>query len=415
MGWFDKFLGRSARTWTIDGVRFDTAGWTLSESTPTRMRWTGSNQTLALERVDEAWHPQTLTAFRDEWRTRLRRAGQDIVLVETFGGGGRTGLTVGSKRREGLAANYGLSITIPIANAGAYRIVADFTEGTFTGQRDALVSGAVVATMGLQLEDEVDAHGGRSIKGFFQDAYDAAFDRGALNSYTDDSRVDIMQPSHPLSRMRAWIAHLAQSIQFDDGPPGGPAVLDETPSPARGPRELLASATMRYLYDTANLIDPLVSLLSREIAAAPLEPTADLALTHLYLGCLECKRQCWTDAIAPLREAERLYAAIGQAQSFGTAEALTRLGVALAETGQSNEALAALRRAIPLFETFPSVHLEAIARSRAAVILVTFDTAGAMEEAQRHLTRAQDLAAGLTAGSRTGASADGPPRARRTS
>ena len=355
----------------MPGIYFDTAGWTLSGGDAQQMSWTATDAVLSVTRLtsEEPWRPDTLTGFRAHWRERHRAAGEDIVLVEPLEVSNRMALVVASKARDGLAANYRAVIEIRVSPVEGYTVAAQFNEGRSTGMRDAMVSSAVIATCGLELDDSPGVEGGRTVKGFFQDAYDAQFDLGALNSYTDDSRVDVVLPAHPLSRLREWLSGLQASLEIDARSTAVAMILEETPPAPRGPRRLLKSVTVRYLYDAANAMEPLAALLKEEIAEAGTDPTPELALLNLYLGCVACKRERFLDAFAPLRRASELYEATGQAHASGMAETQTRLGQALAHLNRRTDAVAAFRRAIPLFRAFPAPHLEALATSRLAVLL----------------------------------------------
>jgi hypothetical protein len=92
------------------------------------------------------------------------------------------------------------------------------------------------------------------MRGFAQDAYDATFDNGALNSYTDDRRVDELLPEHPLSRARRWLARLEPSILLTTHTPPLPLIVDEDPPPASS-AATAARRTIWYLYESANRPD----------------------------------------------------------------------------------------------------------------------------------------------------------------
>ena len=121
MGWLDRVRtwGRrpsypaaaqttSREQWTVHGLYFDTAGWTLSGGDAHQMSWTATDAVLSVTRLtsEGPWRPDTLTGFRALWRERHRAAGEDIVLVEPLEVSNRMALVVASKARDGLAANY---------------------------------------------------------------------------------------------------------------------------------------------------------------------------------------------------------------------------------------------------------------------------------------------------------------------
>ena len=66
--------GTPPQQWTVTGIRFDTAGWTLVDATPARMSWSSPNGTLVLSREEDQQQAETigLTALRDQRRADAR-------------------------------------------------------------------------------------------------------------------------------------------------------------------------------------------------------------------------------------------------------------------------------------------------------------------------------------------------------
>src|SRR5215831_8535444 len=98
----------SREQWTVSGVFFDTEGWQLQSATDAAMAWSAPDARLTLTRVEdsEGTAPLTLTEWRTRHRAMSRSQGQDIVEVERVPLGIGHGLSVITKRRDGLAANY---------------------------------------------------------------------------------------------------------------------------------------------------------------------------------------------------------------------------------------------------------------------------------------------------------------------
>ena len=245
----------SADQWTVSGISFDTSGWQLTSATPLTMTWTAASAVLTLTKdaVPADHAPATLTALRHRFRAEARARGEDIVLVEVAETGAGQALQTIYKRREGLGSPYRSVVEIH-QGPDRFRATTEMDEGGFTGSREALVNAMVAQAGELVLEDP-RPDGSCAIKGWFQDAYEPAFDAGALNSYTDDERVDPFVPAHPLSRTRAWLATLASTLTSAGAEAGAPLVLEEHPEPPRGPRRLLSASVMRSLYQAIGRMD----------------------------------------------------------------------------------------------------------------------------------------------------------------
>jgi hypothetical protein len=401
--WLKKAAGRnppgtddvvpatSPEQWTVPGLFFDTEGWRLEASSANEMAWSARDARLTLAVTEQATAADaaTLTEWRARYRAEARNRGEDIVEVERVAIGGGEGLSVLIKQRSGLAANYRVTVHIQQGRQ-RFAITGEFDEGNFTGTRDAMVSAAVTMTCGLQL-DEPAPDGSRKVRGFLQDAYDAAFDSGALNSYTDDRRVDELLPEHPLSRARGWLSQFERSAALKADTAPMPLIVAEDPPPARGPRLLLRAETMWHLYESANRPDLLKKALADEIAALGNHPSERAALCWLYRGCLDNKAGHYLDALSSLQKADELYRAIGAREAEPMVEVHTHLGLALRHLGRAGEALNHLREAIRLLESYPNEQLEMLATSQAGVILEDHRDPSEREEARRYLERANAL------------------------
>jgi hypothetical protein len=402
--WLRKATGRGAagsgdevppattrEQWTVPGIFFDTEGWRLESADEGEMRWSAPDSALTLTVTDQpaAADAVTLTELRARHRADARARGEDIVEVERFSIGSGHGLALVIKQRHGLAANYRATVHV---HAGPRRFViaGDFNEGSHTGTRDALVSSIVAMTCGVELNDP-GPDGSRTIRGYFQDAYDAAFDNGALNSYTDDRRIDEVLPGHPLSRARRWLARLEQTISPAGNASLLPLIVDEDPPAHRGPRLLLQSQTMWHLYETIKRPDLLKAALTDEIASLGDEPSERAALCWLYRGCLDNQAGHHLGALASLQKADAMYRAVGAHEARPMVEVQTHLGMALRHVGREREALPCLREAIRLLKSHPSEQLEMLAKSQAAAILEARRDPSEREELRQYAERSAAL------------------------
>jgi hypothetical protein len=82
-------------------------------------------------------------------------------------------------------------------------------ERGMTGVRDAIVT-AQLLQQGKLDPTKTDAN--RRVEEWFSDPYDAAFNATALNSVADSEQYDSLVPSHPLSRVRATLRTIENSL-----------------------------------------------------------------------------------------------------------------------------------------------------------------------------------------------------------
>lgn len=405
MNWFDAITARirgntandeanrspgTARHWTVSGILFDTTGWQLTSSTDAMMTWTAPSAVLTLTKdaVPADHAPATLTALRARLRGESRARGEDIVLVEVADTGAGQALQTIYKRREGLGAAY-RSVVELHQGPDRFLVTTDMDEGGFTGSREAIVDAMVAQAGELVLEDP-KPDGSRAIKGWFQDAYDPAFDAGALNSYTDDERVDLIVPAHPLSRTRAWLATLASTLTSAGGE-ARPLVLEEHPVPARGPRRLLSAAVMRGLYHSAGRKDLVEQLLREEIASCGADPSVRLADCLLQLGIVLDQQAVPRDALPVLARAEALFEALTGADSVQSCIAATHHARVLATLGRPAEALPRFRRAITRLDDAEHEIIRMLALAGAGDILAERDDEDEQRAGERYQAAALEL------------------------
>src|SRR5687768_2422583 len=227
MAWLDKLTRRWKRPsdetdrpwpptppdqWTLSGIRFDTTGWKLVDSSSTTMSWSAPNATLVLSRMDLPLEklPVPLLEYRNQHRAEARARGEDVVLLETVGVRQGEVLNAVYKRAFGTGFSYRGLVEVH-QGAQGFRIESEIGEGGMTGTREAMVNAARIScgefALGRQNPD-----GSRQVQGLLIDAYDPAFDEGATNALSDDERLDVLLPAHPLSRTRALLRTIAVSL-----------------------------------------------------------------------------------------------------------------------------------------------------------------------------------------------------------
>jgi hypothetical protein len=219
------------------------------------MSWTAPGGTLGLT-CDDRESPQvrSLADVRNEARTTARASGEDIVVFGRMPIRRGEALQAIYKRKDGLGCAYRGLIEVQ-QGTKRFRITSDLNEMGMTGSREAIVT-AMLAQSGELALGPARAGGSRSLLGYFHDAYDSAFDEGALNAITDDERLDSILRSHPLSRTRELHRTIASSLMLAGGPAPTSGISPDSDAriPAT-PRRQLSSRVVRGIFEAAGRVD----------------------------------------------------------------------------------------------------------------------------------------------------------------
>lgn len=241
--------------WTIRGVYFDTAGWRLTDASETTMTWEGDfGGTMTLtkdaavagtdQRVDVA-------VARGEHRARAAQRGGGLVSVELVEiPHATTALEVITKHPHGLGYGFEGRLVVDV-NRERYTLQIAGDEAR-TGVREAMVNGVRMQLgeidLAAMMSGPVDAGGGRAIPGMKLDPYDSAYDAAATYSASDDPRVDVLVPKHPLAVIRAGLQRARSTWECASSEPGTP----RSPIPSSsGPKVILSDDAVRELHRLA--------------------------------------------------------------------------------------------------------------------------------------------------------------------
>lgn len=403
MSWMDKLKRRFARSeegsdlpparppgeWTVSGISFDTSGWQLTERSASRMAWTAPCATLVLtSEPGDHPGPAALVEIRNAQRANARANDEDIVLVDVVHMRCGQALQVVYKRSAGRGFRYrGLT---ELQQGGAlFRIQSEIDEGHTTGIREAMVTAALASCDELKL-NPAKPDGSRTLVGYFHDPYDAAFDEGALNSVTDDERLDVIVPQHPLSRTRVLLRSIAESVMLSesgstisllDAPVGGDVLST--------PRRQLPWSVVRSLYAAADRHDLVEQSLEEELTQSGDLPSLQRATSLMQLGIFRHIRDRPGDALPVLARAEALFTQLQGESAPSTATARAHHACALVKMGRHSQALPLFITAIKVLEKSRSDDATyTLALANAAQLLAE---RGDTDRANEYVRRAQQL------------------------
>ena len=310
-GWFgskpaaeEHVPGRlSAGEWTIPGITFDTTGWRLGEADGSQMAWTAQNATLTLTPLDVLpGPPRTLADLRNLHRTVARAKGEDIVQVDVVAVRECEALQVIYKRKVGLGFGF-LGLLEVQGSSKGFRVESYIDEGNYTGTREATVNAMRVSCGEFALGPQ-NPNGSYRVLGLLHDPYDAAFDEDSLNSVSDDERIDVVMPGHPLTRTRALLQMIVSSLEVA-GPTQPPFAITDSAAPAR--RQELSSAVLMAIYGAAGRHDLVEHALQERIAALGDVSSPELAKGLMDLGIALYMRDRAGNALPLLSRSERMF------------------------------------------------------------------------------------------------------------
>ena len=284
----------SPEDWTIGGITFDTRGWRLSASSPSSMTWAGGDGaelTLTRTTASDPIHPRDLHTFRQQQRAVAAATRGGIVSVEVCRAGPGFALETVTKRKAGMGFVFTGTFDTGTPSE-AYHLEMKADEGQTTGLREATVSAQMWELGEVKLLPPAHPGASQAVEGWSHDPYDADCDDDALNSVTDDDRLDAIFPEHPLSRVRMFLRQVRDSIVVAGwplNPVGGPG--DATGHELSSARRLLSTATLRELLWKHGRLDLLQVSLQEALREA--DPTGDASsenVAHLLLLLASCSK-----------------------------------------------------------------------------------------------------------------------------
>ena len=370
------------------------------------MTWTGADDLqveLTKLRFDEAIHPADVGRLREEQRRLAIATGRGLVSTDvTTTQHGIRLLEVVTKGRRGMGHDY---IGSASGTDGAYTYTVRITahEAGVTGLREAGVSAQLWELGELQLPTTRINRQPQAIQGWVGDPYDPAWDDDALNSVTDDERLDVAFPSHPLSRVRALLAQVRQSIVFGaealrpvvEGADGSPAATERG-----GVRRLLSDTAARELQWKHNCFDAVAAALKETLHAidGPNGNHDERVAEHLLLlGITQSRQEQHADAITSLSRALQIYRNVSGHDDLKTAVTMGHLARAHLELGD-------LARAATLFP--PALEVLEAALPGQLALGMTLSGYGRLliaqnnSEALPYVMRARAIAESLSGGQR---------------
>jgi tetratricopeptide (TPR) repeat protein len=368
MHWLIQLLKRQppASGSLLHSVRFDTKDWILVKRSRNSLEWRNAEGDTLCACVDGKV-PATLLGLPDRdsvrafYREEAIRHGGGIVCAEIVQAGGILSVIVITKYERRPAYAYDGTLIIPFKNS-QYTVTIHSIERGVTGERDALVTSQLAERGELEIESAGTPGKPRRVKGWFQDPYDPSYQGSAIYSMSDDDRLDVLFPNHPLSKIRRCLGRIQatllidQPILRDTVLPFGSTVEEETLSQ---PRRLLSSPTVASLYllfgssflevgrfdDAERLLDISISELERAVG----EDDPLVAKHLLLLGLTHDFQGRYLDAESVLSRARSIFQRGLGENDLNTAQAILNLARVYVSLGRHAEAEPLFLQALRVF------------------------------------------------------------------
>jgi hypothetical protein len=216
----------------LNSLQVDTAGLTLRQEEEAQRAWlTATGDTVSTHFFPLA--PDILAALDDidELRRFYRRTvtttGLGMIEVDTLRIDGCTAIRTVFKALPTGRIYLG-AITLPFRDF-SFVVKAQCPEYGMTGLRDTVLLNEMLASGRIKL-DEANKDG--AIPGWMRDPYDPAVDSPMRRNLAEDEEYDSRFPDHPLSRCRALLHRLQDSLKLvPDVVSAPPFVFAAKPSP----------------------------------------------------------------------------------------------------------------------------------------------------------------------------------------
>ena len=217
MGWRDRIgRGETSRP-TIDDVTFDTSTFTSVRRSGELREWQNAMGDRMLARIERATpdrplSPWTLEAVRATVRQRATEAGGGMIAVNA-GYAGPVPIVV-AIRKLGLGFGYDGAVVVRFRDA-EYHITFDARARDASGVRESLATALLVSIGEVAIPVVPPGHPrgvGVRMPDLSGDPYDPRYDETATHIKSDDERLDAIMPGEPLSRVRAWLAGVQQTL-----------------------------------------------------------------------------------------------------------------------------------------------------------------------------------------------------------
>jgi hypothetical protein len=198
------------RDLTLDTLRLDTSSWTLLRESASQRAWqlpTGGGVALEVFHRPPDLKTATVTTLRDQYRDGVLKAGGALVSAEVGQVAGHGCITTVFKFPQSTGMAYVASLTWPFSQHSLVLKVQCAESGP-TGVREAAL-----------LPSFMDAHPfdpSERPNAWMFDPYRPDRSDGLMRTIADDEKYDPVFPDHPLSRARATVRTVAETVSFDE-------------------------------------------------------------------------------------------------------------------------------------------------------------------------------------------------------
>jgi hypothetical protein len=222
----------------LDSAWFDSHDWKLEDDRKTRRTWrTPQSDTVALFYFDIApdWQfsLDDVEAIRDYGRKQCASSGFGLIEAEAVKLCDRPALrTIFKTPQKPTGMTYLASLTIAFRDF-SFDIKTQCHESGITGVRDSVIFAEMQQAGVVKLTRDVPP----KIRGWAHDPYDLRIESALMKNLSEDEEHDERFPEHPLSRARAILHRIEETLHFTDEVRAAPPFVYPPEAPATPARK----------------------------------------------------------------------------------------------------------------------------------------------------------------------------------
>ena len=208
-------------------VRFDMSGWQEVGRSSNDVLWrrdtvVGVQDALSLAILPPQDLPMVFT--REDWLPYARSIAKPggIVSVDSCAVQTSPAIQIIYKRQEDAGYMYSGWLVVRLGEE-MYFVIASCHEGPSSGMREAVLTAELIGQKKVVIrkypfyERWLNPGKAAYLKGWFADPYRPNYRGAILCSLADDQHYDSRFPDHPLTRLRAILQHVRDTMQIGEG------------------------------------------------------------------------------------------------------------------------------------------------------------------------------------------------------
>lgn len=355
--WFSRNKKNDSPRPSLRDLTFDTSGLRVAKKATDVIEWVDPQNDHVIARIERgvdavANVPWALDALRMYWRNKAAVRDGGIVSATFDHAGGVPFASAITKFSDAPGYVYEGTAMVRFREA-VYTLTLVASEHGQTGTREAITTALLFSLGELRVPVVVPPAKSAKLEGFTSDPYDDSYAGPTLCSLADDERLDELVPSHPLSKVRRWLATVKQSLAVAPDLTGELVDPPVTAASGNEARHRVPPYAMGILLLQSGRLDRAERVLAEAVPFRNGEPVLEahrVADTLLLLGVARENLGQLREAVWAFEWSVRAFSATVGDRDPQSVRARSNLGRAYAALGRASDAEPLLREAITMFE-----------------------------------------------------------------